>query len=157
MRQRSTLRVWTDAPAMRIVADTNTVLSGLLWAGLPRRLLDLARNRTITLYTSPILLAELAEVIARDKFARQVVASGLTAIELVRDYERLADIVDSQPLLEPACRDPDDDHVLACALAAQASLIVSRDKDLLALHPYHGIPIVLAADALQRLEPKPAG
>jgi uncharacterized protein len=46
---------------MRIVADTNTVLSGLLWLGPPRRLLDLARERAITLYTSPTLLAELAE------------------------------------------------------------------------------------------------
>jgi uncharacterized protein len=141
---------------MRIVADTNTVLSGLLWHGPPRRLLDLARQRAFTLCTSPILLAELAEVIAREKFAHQVLASGLSAVALVQDYERLADIVDPQPLAVPACRDPDDDHVLACALAAQATLIVSRDKDLLDLHPYHGIPIVLAAAALQRLEPKAA-
>lgn len=59
---------------MRIVADTNTVLSGLLWHGPPRRLLELARQRTVTLCTSPALLAELAEVIARDKFAHQVLA-----------------------------------------------------------------------------------
>jgi predicted nucleic acid-binding protein len=48
---------------MRIVADTNTVLSGLLWQGPPRRLLDLARQRAFTLCTSPTLLAGLAEVI----------------------------------------------------------------------------------------------
>ena len=54
---------------MRIVADTNTVLSGLLWQGPPHRLLDLARERKVSLYTSVTLLAELAEVIARDKFA----------------------------------------------------------------------------------------
>jgi putative PIN family toxin of toxin-antitoxin system len=141
---------------MRIVADTNTVLSGLLWQGPPRRLLELARQRTITLCTSPTLLAELAEVIARDKFAHQVLAAGLSAAELVQDYERLTDIVDPQPLATPACRDPDDDHVLACALAAQVTLIVSRDKDLLVLNPYHGIEILPAADALLRLERKPA-
>ena len=56
---------------MRIVADTNTVLSGLLWQGPPRRLLDLARERKVSLYTSVTLLAELAEVIARDKFAER--------------------------------------------------------------------------------------
>ena len=50
---------------MRIVADTNTVLSGLLWQGAPRRLLDLARERKITLCTSLVLLAELAEVMTR--------------------------------------------------------------------------------------------
>jgi len=140
---------------MRIVVDTNTVLSGLLWSGPPpRRLLDLARRRVVTLCTSPTLLAELAEVIARDKFAERVSAAGLSPLELVQDYERLADIADPQPLAVPTCRDPDDDHVLACALSAQATLIVSRDKDLLVLHPYHGIEIVPAATAAERLEPK---
>jgi putative PIN family toxin of toxin-antitoxin system len=47
---------------MRIVVDTNTVVSGLLWQGPPRRLIDLARERAITLCSSTILLAELAEV-----------------------------------------------------------------------------------------------
>ncbi len=63
---------------MRIVADTNTVLSGLLWYGPPRRWIDLARERSITLCTSLVLLAELAEVIARDKFAQRVLAAGLS-------------------------------------------------------------------------------
>lgn len=60
-------RAPSGVPVMRIVADTNAVLSGLLWRGPPRRLLDLARERALTLCTSATLLAELAEVIARDK------------------------------------------------------------------------------------------
>jgi predicted nucleic acid-binding protein len=47
--------------------------------------------------------------------------------------------------------DPDDDHVLACALAAQADLIVSGDAHLLNLKNYQSIPIVAAAEALTRL------
>jgi uncharacterized protein len=137
---------------MRIVADTNTVVSGLLWQGPPRRLLDLARARTVTLCTSRTLLAELAEVIGRDKFAQRVRAAGLSAIELVQDYERLAETVEPQPLPAPASRDPDDDHVLACATAAQAQLIVSGDRDLLDLREHQGIPILPTADALHRLK-----
>jgi predicted nucleic acid-binding protein len=72
----------------------------------------------------------------------------------VQDYERLAEIVEPQPLPVPICRDPDDDHVLACALAAQAEIIVSRDNDLLILHPFQDIPILAAADALQRVAPE---
>jgi putative PIN family toxin of toxin-antitoxin system len=136
---------------MRIVADTNTVLSGLLWQGPPRRLMDLARQRVFTPCTSSTLLAELAEVIARDKFAQRVLAAGLSAAELVQDYTRLAQIVEPQPLPAPASRDPDDDHVLACALAAKAEIIVSGDKDLLDLREYQGIPILTAADALQHI------
>jgi predicted nucleic acid-binding protein len=50
------------------------------------------------------------------------------------------------------CRDPDDDHVLACALAAQADLIVSGDADLLNLREYQSIRIVAAAEALRLIE-----
>jgi hypothetical protein len=69
-------RAPSGVPVMRIVADTNTVLSGLLCSGPPRRLLDMARERVISLYTSPTLLAELAEVIVRNKFAHRVLDSG---------------------------------------------------------------------------------
>lgn len=137
---------------MRIVADTNTVLSGLLWRGPPRRLLELARERKVSLCTSLTLLAELAEVIARDKFAERVRAAGLSAAELVQDYEHLAEIVTPEPLPAPVSRDPDDDHVLACALAGKAELIISGDKrHLLVLGEYQGIPIRTVSDALSGL------
>ena len=137
---------------MRIVADTNTVLSGLLWQGPPRRLLELARERKVSLCTSLTLLAELAEVIARDKFAERVRAAGLSAAELVQDYEHLAEIVTPEPLPAPVSRDPDDDHVLACALAGKAELIISGDKrHLLVLGEYQGIPIRTVSDALSGL------
>ena len=64
----------------------------------------------------------------------------------------MVEIVEPEPLLAPICRDPDDDHVLACAMAADADIIVSRDKDLLDLHEYQGIPILASPDALQRID-----
>jgi putative PIN family toxin of toxin-antitoxin system len=141
---------------MRIVGDTNTVLSGLLWQGPPRRLLDLARERKVSLRTSLTLVAELAEVIARDKFAERVRAAGLSAAELVEDYERLAEVITPQPLPAPVSRDPDDDHVLACAVAGKAELIVSGDKrHLLVLGQYQGIPIRAASEALGVLTAPP--
>lgn len=137
---------------MRIVADTNTALSGLLWGGPPRRLIDLARERSLTLCTSVVLLAELAEVIVRDKFAQRIQLAALSAADLVQDYRRLTYIVEPQPLSVPVCRDPDDDHVLACAVAARADLIVTRDLDLLDLKTFQNIPILVAADALRKFE-----
>jgi putative PIN family toxin of toxin-antitoxin system len=133
---------------VRIVADTNTALSGLLWQGPPRRLIDLARERAFTLCTSVALLAELAEVIGRAKFAARVRDAGLPAADLVQDYARLAEIAVPASLPERASRDPDDDLVLATALAANASLIVSGDRDLLVLGSFRDIRIVDAADAL---------
>ena len=141
---------------MRIVADTNTVLSGLLWQGAPRRLLDLARERKITLCTSLVLFAELAEVMARDKFAERLRAAGVSAIELLQDYERLAETVIPEALPTPVIeRDPDDDHVLACAVSAEAQLIVSGDSHLLNLKAYQGIPIHTASVALSEIVAAP--
>ncbi len=133
---------------MRIVADTNTVLSGLLWQGLPRQIIDHARASAITLHTSLTLLAELAEVVARNKFANRIQRAGLSAAAHLEDYQRLVVLVEPVPLPAPVSRDPDDDHVLACALTAGAALIVSGDRDLLDLKTFHNIPILTARDAL---------
>jgi uncharacterized protein len=63
---------------VRVVLDTNVIVSGLIWGRPPRHLLDLARQNTITLYTSAVLLDELAGVLSREKFAARLVARGLT-------------------------------------------------------------------------------
>src|SRR5688572_10812220 len=102
---------------MRIVLDTNTIVSGLLWPGPPRRLSHRARAPTRTLCTSVLLLAELSEVIGRKKFAQRLQAAGLSPVALVQDVSRLCVIVGPASLLQPVCRDPDDDVVLATAIS----------------------------------------
>jgi predicted nucleic acid-binding protein len=59
--------------------------------------------------------------------------------------------VTAAPLTEPVSRDPDDDHVLACAIAARADLIVSGDRDLLDLGRYRTLAIIDAAAAVERI------
>ncbi|MFT4255811.1 MAG: putative toxin-antitoxin system toxin component, PIN family, partial [Pseudoxanthomonas sp.] len=119
---------------MHCVADTNIILSGLLWPGTPRRIIDAARNGQIQLFTSPALLAELSAVLNRDKFATPLRKFGSSPDELLAEYLRLTRLV-RPDFLPRVSRDPDDDHVLACALAAQATIIISGDADLLALQP----------------------
>jgi putative PIN family toxin of toxin-antitoxin system len=139
---------------MRIVADTNTVVSGLLWQGPPRQLLDAGRFKRLTLVTSLSLLAELAEVIKRDKFALRIRNARVSATGLVEDYAGIALVIETAALPHPVARDPDDDQVLACALAARADAIVSGDADLLALETYQDIPILTAAQAVEKIEGK---
>ncbi|MFQ6092370.1 MAG: putative toxin-antitoxin system toxin component, PIN family [bacterium] len=57
---------------MRVVADTNMVISGLLWRGPPRQILEEVRAGEITLFTSAMLSAELEEVLHREKFAQRL-------------------------------------------------------------------------------------
>jgi len=68
---------------VHVVADTNTVISGLLWHGPPRQVLDAARTGTLALSTSAALLAELAEVLQRPKFAERLARANVTPYTLV--------------------------------------------------------------------------
>lgn len=142
----------SDAPgkAVRLVLDTNTAVSGLLWHQAPAQLIDAALQGRIELFTSETLLVEISDVLPRAKLARRVAASGFTIPQLIARFAVLAQSV-TPASIPRTSRDPDDDHVLACALAAQADLIVSGDADLLNLKALQGIPIVTAAEALTRL------
>jgi putative PIN family toxin of toxin-antitoxin system len=105
------------------------------------------------LFTSLPLLAELMDILARRKFEKKIAMSGLTIDELVSRYTLLA--VTTRPASIPLTirDDPDDDHVLACALAAQANLIVSGDKHLHGLGgSYQGMRIVRPAEAVAMIE-----
>ena len=116
---------------MRFVLDTNLLVSGVIAAGLPRRLVDGAKAAEFELCTSEVLLAELLDVLSRDKFAARLAQAGLTPQGIVDDLRRLAVVV--SPVDTPAVvlTDLDDDHVIAAAVAGQADLIASGDKPIL--------------------------
>ena len=137
---------------MRAVIDTNVLLSGLLWRGAPHALIEHVRAGTLAMVSSPVLLAELAEVISRAKFDEILARSNTSRERSLAEMRQLAEVIVPPPLPQPVCRDPDDDHVLACALAAQADMIVSGDPDLLDLREYQSIRIVATAEALRLVE-----
>jgi uncharacterized protein len=106
------------------------------------------RAGTLTLVSSPALLTEFADVINRPKFQAILTRSGTASEQMLEELRQLAEIIDPPPLSSPVCRDPDDDAVLALAVAARADLIVSGDADLLSLGSYAQIPIIDAAMAI---------
>ena len=82
----------------RIVPDTNIIVSGLLWRGNPRRILDAARDGIIELYTSPVLLEESEDVLSREKFARRLAAANVTVQDLTSGYSALAAVIEAEPI-----------------------------------------------------------
>ena len=138
---------------MRVVLDTNTLVSGVISPrGAPRRLLDAARAQVFEPCTSATLLAELLDVLSRPQFAARLAQAALTPQGIVTEIRRLAYMVAPQDVPRVIQADPDDDHVLACALAAHADLIASGDKHLHSLGgQYQGILILAPAACLQRI------
>ncbi len=137
---------------MRIVLDTNVVTSALLWRGIPYQLLQSIRLRSnLQLYSSAALLEELADVLTRRSLSKQLAVVDKQAADVLLDYTSVVQIIEAAPLSAPVCRDPDDDDVLALAMAAQADWIVSGDQDLLVLGHFEAIPILTARQALDWL------
>jgi len=137
---------------VRLVIDTNVVVSAQVWGGTPRKLLEAAAAGEVSLFTSAPLLAELARVLTYPKVQATLEARGFSIDDLVLGYAELATLVTPAAIGSVIPADPTDDMVLATALAAQADLIVSGDKrHLLALGSYQGMPIVAAVEAWKRL------
>lgn len=136
---------------MQWVLDTTVVVSGVLWNGPPRKIVDAAKAARIDLYTCEELLAELDVTLTLSKFHSRLQAYGLEPASITNGYAALAKVIAPLPAIKRTCRDPDDDMVLACALAAHADAIITGDKDLLSLVQFRRIPILNAADALALL------
>jgi putative PIN family toxin of toxin-antitoxin system len=140
---------------MRIVLDTNVVMSALLWRSNPHRLLQAIRQHSrMQLYSSPVLLEEFTDVLTRSSATKQLAIIGRLAREVIVDYIEAIELVEPTEMPNVVTRDPDDDHVLACALAAHADVIVSGDKDLLVHKTYRDISIVTPAEALRMIDAK---
>ena len=134
---------------MRIVVDANLLVSAYISAGTPRRLLEAAFEGNFDLCTSEALLSELMEVLARAHLAPRMQRD---AAAVADDLRKVAVVVTPTVVPRVVVTDPDDDQVLAAALAAGADLIASGDRrDLLPLGRYEGIPIVTAREALERI------
>jgi len=149
---------------LRVVLDTNTVISGMLWKnkGAPIRTIRADENHQIQFYSSPFLLWEYASVLERAKFDATVKSSGSTRAELISEYTNK--VLEVEPDFVPSVipGDPPDNYVLACAVKAMADVIVSGNKHFLrnpifgasddpaAFVSYMGIPIVNAAGFVEK-------
>jgi putative PIN family toxin of toxin-antitoxin system len=129
---------------MRIVVDTNVIISALVFGGLPREVLDGAAIGVYSLYFSPPIQAEVKRIL-KEKF-------GWSAQEVQVRTAVLWKIgvqVHPKVPLDAVPDDPDDNRVLECALAAGAHAIVSGDRQLLRLGSFESIPIQTARHFLE--------
>jgi uncharacterized protein len=134
---------------VRIVLDTNVALSALLWRGTPYELLRaIRRHEHVQLYASAALLAELGEVLGRPLMARRIALLRRAAHEVLADYIDAVELV--TPLATPSVvpADPDDDQVIAAAVASEADFLVSGARHLLTLGSHGNTRIISPSEAI---------
>ncbi len=121
---------------MRVLFDTNVLVSAILFGGVPRELLTRALRGDVELVTSATLLDELEAVLVESFLADRAFVRTVRS-----ELELLAQVV-SVPDVPRVVRDPDDDAVIVAALSGAASTIVTGDRDLLILGEHRDIRIV---------------
>ncbi len=132
---------------MRVVLDTNTLISTLLFSGTASRLVPLWRSRQSTVLVSKAILEEYLRVLAYPKFRlgeeemRALIEEDLLPfVETVRVRQRLAVVR----------RRPADNKFLECAANGQAEYLVTGDKDLRELGSHGKTPILTVGEFLER-------
>jgi uncharacterized protein len=126
------------------VLDTNIYISSVFWIGNPHKIIELALDDKIDVYTSPEILTELEKVLKRDfledyEFIERQIALILEFSKIVKP-ERKLDIVKE---------DPKDNMIVECAVTAKAEYIVTGDPHLLNLKEVYGIKIVKPKEYLE--------
>lgn len=131
----------------RVVLDTNVLVSALITNGKPRRLLlKLRKDHTVVI--SRKITAELADVLARDKFGVTEVQTEKFLLAILRK----AKLVSPHSRFKVVPEDPDDNEILNVAYSGKADYVVTGDSHLLALKKFKRIPIVTVDEMLKILK-----
>lgn len=121
---------------MRVVLDTNVVVSGLFFGGVPRAILDLLADGAFTLVLSPAILDEYHRTYDRLAAGRRALHIRQPLLELLAYGTLLAD-----PATQPAItKDSGDDKFMLCARDASA-VVVSGDRHLLEVSGWEGVQV----------------
>jgi putative PIN family toxin of toxin-antitoxin system len=123
---------------MKIVLDTNVLISGIFFTGPPYQILKAWQENKIKIIVSEDILSEYQRV--AEELSHQFPSVDIDQIlELITVH---AEIVDSSDFQITICEDPDDNKFISCALASKSKIIVSGDKHLLKINGYKGIQVL---------------
>lgn len=126
---------------MKVVLDTNVIVSGLLWKKTTKALFDLADKHKITVCLTPKIIDEVSQVLNYPKIHKQLESVGLTTIEIINYLLQISELY-SDLNLEISLQDSSGKIFLGAAITSRAEYIITGDKHLLSLGEFEGIKIV---------------
>lgn len=113
---------------MKVIIDTNVVISGIFWPGVSREILVLLEEKRFQNIISEEIANEYAQVAARIAKKIRFVGKVDELLELIIMNSKICS--PSLQVVAPVCRDPNDQMFLDLAVIVKAKYIVSGDKDL---------------------------
>ena len=135
----------------RVVLDSVFAVSSFLTVGLTAELVLLCEEK-VELYTTEKILQEIRYVLLAKPHIRNRYDYTATEVDVFVAYlQEISTIIDQLPEISVIERDPKDDMIIACAIAASADYIISRDRHLLDLGRYQDIEIVTPENFMQML------
>lgn len=136
---------------MRVVFDTNVILSAFLWQKNLKIIYDAIRDGKVTPCFNVETWAELHRTLGYTKFERQLAAIGVTSGDIIQLLTPRSYFATATIRVDAIKDDPSDNFVLACALGARAFYIVSGDAHLLKVGVFQDIPIVAPKEFIAKL------
>jgi putative PIN family toxin of toxin-antitoxin system len=134
---------------LKAVLDTNVLISGILWKGIPFNLLKWVEERSLRIYTSLEILAEVYRVLHYPKFQQYIDNRQTSPGQLFTKIASLCTIIQVDEIVKGVCSDTDDEKFLSCALTGNVEVLVSGDKHLLDLKQYKSVRILTAQEFYQ--------
>ena len=132
--------------AVKVVIDTNVLISGLLFGGTPGKLIPLWQKRTIKPMASKEIIDEYLRVLTYPRF--KLDEAEINYI-LYREILPYFDVIDAPSKERIIAGDPADDKFIHCALAGRAKHIITGDRHLLALKLHHDIQIISPSEFIK--------
>lgn len=128
---------------MKVVIDTNVVVSGTFWTGASFRVLELVDKGEITMIVTLPILKEYDKIVHSEEILDKTTVYQQARINALYKILNKAIIVEPKEKINIIIKDPDDNKFLEAAVEAQANYIISNDrKHLLVLKKFRNIPII---------------
>ncbi|TET92586.1 MAG: putative toxin-antitoxin system toxin component, PIN family [Desulfobacteraceae bacterium] len=138
---------------MRVVVDTNVIVSGLLWGGPPNQILKWARDGVLEILNCEEITNELRNIIQYKRFSQRLSDLSISPNEVIAYFMNLVTFVPTPEFIPEAIHEDLFDNIfLALASESKAHLIISGDKHLLDLEAYDDIQIVTPSEACRIIE-----
>jgi uncharacterized protein len=134
---------------MAVVLDSNIWISAFVFRGMPLELVEMGLDGSLDIVVSQSIMDETLRVM-KDKFRAKPMELERALAIMTTSARRVEPVVQVRAVKD----DPEDDHVVSCAVAAGAEAIITGDKDFLRMGSYEGIIMVRVRDFLKRSQRK---